>query len=109
MRPAAKVCQKLGLAVEIRVLLAKSAAGDVPRLSEEDGALLEQQLGIFQDGMSVSEDKSTDSYYLPQIKSADRQTFCKGVAYAQHTLHTLNTQLSGWQQLCNGASERGSK
>ena len=58
-----------------------------PRLSDEDAAVLQQQLTVFHEGWSVFEDKSTDSYYLPEIKRADRQTFCRAVSYTRLTLH----------------------
>jgi hypothetical protein len=87
-------------ALEIHALMARAAAGDVPRLSDEDTEALQQQLGIFYDGRSVFNDKTTDSYYLPDIKRADRQLFCKAVAYARLTLHLKGDEMSLWQAFC---------
>ena len=85
---------------EIRVLLARATVAEVPRLSDEEADVLQQQLTIFHDGWSVFDDKSTDSYYLPQIKSADRQSFCKAVSYARLTLHLKNDEIADWQKAC---------
>jgi hypothetical protein len=87
-------------ALEIRVLLAKAAAGDVRRLSDEDADLLQQQLNLFHEGSSIFDDKSTDSFYLPQLKGADRESFCRAVAYTRETLHVRNEETAGWQQSC---------
>ena len=91
-------------AIEIRALLARAAAGDSPRLSDEDSDVLQQQLNLFHDGWNVFEDKSTDSYYLPEIKRADQATFCKAVSYARRTLHLRDEEISHWQQSCNATS-----
>jgi hypothetical protein len=87
-------------ALEIHVLLAKASAGDVHRLSDEDSDLLQQQLNLFNDGASVFNDKTTNSYYLPSIKHADQQSFCRGVAYAWGTLRLRSEEMTTWHQDC---------
>jgi hypothetical protein len=87
--------------IAIQALMAKVPVADVPRLSDEDTSELQQQLRFFQEGWAVLDDKSTDSYYLPEIKRSDRQSFCRAVSYTRRTLGLKNEETSSWQHSCH--------
>ena len=87
-------------ATALRALLAQVHAGDSTRLSDEDADVMQQQLRFFYEGRQSLDDKTTDSYYLPELKKRDRETFCRAVTYARQTLHVRNDETSGWLRFC---------
>jgi len=87
-------------AIDIRALLARSSAGDVPRLNDEDADTLQQQLRAFHEAWSTLDDKSSNSYYIPEIKRSDRIVFCRAVSYTRQTLQLRNEETASWQQSC---------